>query len=92
MKVIENYHPFKKRRTPAFRNGGVKGDFKNNISVSTYFLKKGVIPLKDIHKAKPVVKQGRKATDLIKDCRVAMRGGHPGFFFQAVLNLPVGYT
>jgi len=31
-------------------------------------------------KAKPVVKQGRKATDLIKDSRVANQDGHPGFF------------
>ena len=31
-------------------------------------------------KAKPVVKQGRKATDLIKDSRVAKQDGHPGFF------------
>jgi hypothetical protein len=38
-------------------------------------------------KAKPVVKQGRKATDLIKDSRVAKQGGHPGFFFQAVVDL-----
>ena len=41
-------------------------------------------------KAKPVVKQGRKATDLIKDSRVATRWTSRLLFFQAVLNLQVG--
>ena len=40
--------------------------------------------LKD--KAKPVVKQGRKATDLIKDSRVAKQDGIPVFVFSGFVT------